>query len=342
MRPFRGRPSSRPSGRPSWPRWLAAALVVTGVAGCSSTRRKTPPASRDVLRVASQKGGTKAILTASGALGQLPYVIEWAEFPAAQHLLEALSAGAVDLGLVGDAPFQFAYQGGSPIKAVQAIRYDPRTSSSAILVPARSRAVTLADLKGLRVATGRGSAGHYLLLRALEKARLAPGDVKIVFLPPGDAKAAFSSGSVDAWSTWNPYVGAAVLHDGARILSGSTGLSTGVAFMAGNETAIQTKRPLIEDFLRRNARAQEWAAANPGPYSVVLANETGLPLDVARYTADRGARGAEAVDQALIAEQRQVLAAFKTAAALSGQRTFDRSLDDAFDATLYARVAGRF
>jgi sulfonate transport system substrate-binding protein len=319
--------------------WLAAALIVSTAVACSGARRTTKPTPHEVLRVASQKGGTKAMLTASGVLDQLPYGIEWAEFPAAQHLLEALSAGAVDLGAVGDAPFQFAYQGGSPIKAVQAIRYNARASSTAILVPAGSRAVSVGDLKGLRVATGRGSAGHYMLLRALEKAGFAPGDVRIIFLPPGDAKAAFSSGSVDAWSTWNPYVAAAVLHDGARILAGSTGLSTGVAFIAANEKSIQTKRPLIEDFLRRNARAQEWAAANPGPYAAVLAKETGLPLDVARYTADRGPRDAVALDQSLIAEQRQVLAAFKTAGALPGQRDFDGG----FDATLFqlaAPVAG--
>ncbi|MGO7909938.1 ABC transporter substrate-binding protein, partial [Rhizobium leguminosarum] len=73
-----------------------------------------------VLKVGSQRGGTKAILIASGALEGAPYKIEWSEFAAAQPLLEAVGAQAVDLGEAGDAPFLFAYAGGSKIKAGQA------------------------------------------------------------------------------------------------------------------------------------------------------------------------------------------------------------------------------
>jgi sulfonate transport system substrate-binding protein len=328
--------------RDSWPRRRAGlpSLLSVAVMLASCARPKAEigaSAPEGVLRVASQKGGTKSQLLASGVLDHLPYRIEWSEFPAAQHLLEALGAGAVDLGAVGDAPFQFAYQAGSPIKAVQVLRYDRQTSSSAILVPATSSVRSLAELRGLRIATGRGSAGHYLLLRALDKAHLSVSDVQIVFLAPGDAKAAFSSGAVGAWSTWNPYVGAAVLHDGARILPDSIGLSTGVGFIAANEQAIAKKRPLIEDFLRRNARAQEWVRLNAGSFAEVLAKETGLPLDVARYTAERGARGAAALDATLIAEQRAVLAEFKVAGALPATRTFAGG----FDTTLFAAESSR-
>jgi sulfonate transport system substrate-binding protein len=316
--------------------WLALAAVaaVAGSMGCHARAKgggADTATATAVLRVASQKGGTKAMLTAAGVLGDLPYRIEWAEFPAAQHLLEALGAGAVDVGGVGDAPFQFAYQAGNPIKAVQAIRYDPQTTASAILVPAGSTIRTLPELKGRRVATGRGSAGHYLLLRALEKAHLAVADVTLVFLAPGDAKAAFSSGAVDAWSTWNPYVGAAVLHDGARVLPDSLGLSTGTGFIAASERAIKDKRVLIEDFLRRNARAQAWAVSHAEEFAKVLAAETGLPADVARYTADRGVRSTLPLDEALLAEQRQVLATFRTAGALPAERNFASG----FDPTLF-------
>ena len=47
-------------------------------------------------------------MEASGVLRDVPYKIEWKEFPAAAPLLEALSAGAIETGLVGDAPFAFA------------------------------------------------------------------------------------------------------------------------------------------------------------------------------------------------------------------------------------------
>ncbi|MET0269311.1 MAG: hypothetical protein ABW173_02680 [Sphingomonas sp.] len=74
--------------------------------------------ARETLTVASQRGGTKAVMIASGALDGAPYAVEWSEFPAAQPLLEAVGGGAVDLGIAGDAPFMFAYKSCSPNRAV--------------------------------------------------------------------------------------------------------------------------------------------------------------------------------------------------------------------------------
>lgn len=271
------------------------------------------------------------MLIAAHQLEGLPYEIEWAEFPAAQHLLEAIAAGAVDVGLTGDAPFQFAYQSGGPLKVVQVMRSDAGVASTAILVPGGSVARHLADLKGKRIATGRGSIGHYLLLLALEHEALRVSDIDAVFLPPGDAKAAFSSGAIDAWSTWNPYLATALLHDGARVLRDGRGLLTGVGFMVANAVAIGERRALLADFLARNARAQRWVAANPAAYADVLARETGLPLDVARYTAERGRLGPVAVDDALLAQQRDLLVRFRSNGTLAGVRP----IEEAFDVSLY-------
>jgi sulfonate transport system substrate-binding protein len=148
-----------------------AATAVTGALAACHTRA-------DTLRVGSQKGGTKALMLASGALAGSAYSIEWSEFPAAQNLLEAISSGAVDVGLVGDGPFAFAYQAGQPVVAVAARRVVNRPSEAlAILVSGTSRARNLADLAGQKLATTRGSIGHYLALRALEQAGLRPDSV---------------------------------------------------------------------------------------------------------------------------------------------------------------------
>lgn len=44
-------------------------------------------------------------MEAAGVLKDVPYKIEWKELMAAAPLLEALGAGAIDAGRVGDAPF---------------------------------------------------------------------------------------------------------------------------------------------------------------------------------------------------------------------------------------------
>ena len=62
-------------------------------------------ASQDVtLKIGDQKGGAQAVMEAAGALKDLPYRVEWKQFPAAAPLLEALNAGAIDSGFAGDAP----------------------------------------------------------------------------------------------------------------------------------------------------------------------------------------------------------------------------------------------
>jgi sulfonate transport system substrate-binding protein len=58
---------------------------------------------------------------------------------------------------------------------------------------------SVADLKGKKIALNKGSNVHYLLVRALEKAGLRYTDVKVVFLPPADGRAAFEKGAIDAW-----------------------------------------------------------------------------------------------------------------------------------------------
>ncbi|MDB5685833.1 MAG: aliphatic sulfonate transporter substrate-binding protein [Rhizorhabdus sp.] len=290
--------------------------------------------SSDVLRVGSQRGGTKAMMLASGVLDKAPpYAIEWSEFAAAQPLLEALAAGAVDLGMVGDAPFLFAYQGGGPIKSVQAIRYEPRNAANAILVPNASPLRSLADLRGKRVATGRGSIGHFFLLRALEKAGVPASAVDIVFLPPGDAKAAFASGSIDAWSTWNPYVGSTVLHKAGRVLAEGRGLFDGYGFLVANARSIADKRALLTDFLPRHARAERWASDNTKAFGALLAKETGLPADDALYFADRNIIPL-ATDAALIRTQEGVLRTFLDAGATKAGRPLADAFDTSFDSLL--------
>lgn len=316
---------ANPRATQGWKRWwplLVAALLAAGLYAWLG--RGT--ASGDVLHVGSQRGGTKALMLASGALDGAPYRVEWSEFPAAQNLLEAIGAGAVDVGMVGDAPFQFAYQSGAPIKAVAAQSATSRPRESlAILVPARSRIVDAAGLRGKRVATTRGSVGHYLLLRALDAKGLKPGDVRLTFLAPGDAKAAFDTGSIDAWSIWSPYSGTA-LAQGARVVADGADYLSGYGFDAANATAAVDKQAILEDFLHRETRALDWARAHPDAYAQVLARETGLPLKIARFHAEHLPMARVPIDAAVKAEERDVVARFRKAGALAGTRP----LDDAY------------
>lgn len=296
-----------------------AALAACGRGGSANT---------DVLRVGSQKGGTKSLMLASGALDGVSYEVEWSEFPAAQNLLEALGSSAVDLGLVGDAPFQFAYQAGSPIKAVSAQRTQSRIDGAlSILVPARSPVHDGKGLKGKRIATTRGSVGHYLVLRSLMASGYGPGDVELAFLSPSDSRAALQTGAVDAWSTWMPYVAAAQA-EGDRIVVDGRDFVQGYGFDVAPESAIERKRAQLSDFLAREAKALQWARNHVDQYGAVLARETGLPPDIARATAEKNVRLRVPIDASVISDQQVVLDTFRRFGEVKTVRPIDKAFAD--------------
>jgi sulfonate transport system substrate-binding protein len=319
-------------------RSFALAVVASlALAGCGPAQKGSASAQPDgVLKVGSQKGSTKALLLASHALDGAPYRIEWSEFPAAQTLLEALSAGAVDTGEVGDAPFLFAYAAGSKIHVAHAYQaFSADGLAVSIIAPKGFPLHSAADLKGKRIVTGRGSIGHYLLLRALEKANIRPDQVTIVFLDPGQAKAALSSGSVDAWSTWGAYIGIAVLHDGARVIVPGTGLVNSIGFQAASDSAIASKHAILLDFMTRLSKAQLWANAHRQDVAQILSKETGLPPDVALYTVKaRGDYRSLVMDPKLVREEQAALDLYKSAGAVSTARGVDQAFDTSFNAAV--------
>ncbi len=148
-------------------RWFVGVIALVAVLGVAAWlrqwRRTANVAANDsaVLVVGDQRGGVQALLRAAGQLDHLPYRIEWAQFPAAAPLLEALGAQALDLGSVGGQPFAFAYANATGIRVVYAARLSQGHGSpaSAIVVPAAASLRRTEDLKGRRIATVRGSAG---------------------------------------------------------------------------------------------------------------------------------------------------------------------------------------
>ncbi|MGY8661730.1 ABC transporter substrate-binding protein [Bradyrhizobium sp. UFLA05-109] len=235
-------------------------------------------AAQTTLRVGDQKGNARAVMAAAGQLNDVPYRIEWKEFPAAAPLLEALSAGAIETGLVGDAPFTFAAASGAPVKAIAAIRQT--REGLAILVPENSSIKSFDGLRGKKIATGRGSIGHQLILAALEKNDWAAADVQIVFLAPSDAKIAYSQGSVDAWATWEPYVSQEeVLFKSRRIIT-SEGLTPGLSFQVARLEAIRDKRAELTDFIRRLTAARAWSINNLDSYAETWGKLMNIPTAV--------------------------------------------------------------
>ncbi|MCP3464584.1 MULTISPECIES: ABC transporter substrate-binding protein [unclassified Bradyrhizobium] len=261
--------------------------------------------AQTTLRVGDQKGNARAVMEAAGQLNDVPYKIEWKEFPAAAPLLEALSAGAIETGLVGDAPFTFAAASGVPVKAIAAIRQTGE--SLAILVPENSPIKSFDDLRGKKIATGRGSIGHQLILAALEKNGWSATDVQITFLAPSDAKIAYTQGSVDAWSTWEPYISQEqVLFKSRRIIT-SEGLTPGLSFQVARPEAIRDKRAELTDFVRRLTAARVWSINNVNSYAETWGKLMNIPAAVPLNWLSRAKMRIAPIDDSVITDEQATI-----------------------------------
>lgn len=234
-----------------------------------------------VVRLGYQKIGTpyllkeragdlKAALEARGARA------EWVEFYAGPPLLEAMRAGAVDIGHVGETPPVFAQAGGVPFVYVAAD--SPAPKAEAIVVKKDSPLRSVADLKGKRVALNRGSNVHYLLIRALEDAGLTLDDIRVVYLAPADARTAFEGGDVDAWVIWDPFLAAAELA-GARILKDGEGLVDNHMYYVARREFAEKQPELLRLVLNEYQALSAWEGEHIEEASQILAKSSGVAYE---------------------------------------------------------------
>jgi sulfonate transport system substrate-binding protein len=298
--------------------------LVGGLAAMFSVASFAPGFAADLsnvtLRVGDQTGATRAKLEAAGLLKDVPYKIEWSVFPAAVNLHEALKANAVDIGSAADSPTVSAIAGGSKIQVVAV--FSNGGLGTSLLVPANSPIKTLADLKGKTISpTTRGSVAHYLTVGVLKKAGLTANDVKLAFLTPADASAAFQAGSIDAWGTWGVYEARTIGTLKARILIGGQGINTGNNVLSATDSAVAdpNKVAAIADFADRIERGYAWSLNNKKAYNDFYAAFT--KQDAATIEAvypDEAAYKRIPLDDALMASLQGVFNTWKEAGVLSG------------------------
>jgi sulfonate transport system substrate-binding protein len=311
-------------------RLRGAGAALFGILVGFSTVASALAADVVTLRVGDQKGGNRALLEIAGLANDLPYKIEWSEFPAAAPILEALNAGALDFGYTGDLAFLTVYAAGAPIKAIGGTRSDARTQ--AILVRKDSPIKSIADLKGKRLAGTRGGWGQFLIDATLEKAGNEINDATFSPLGPVDAKIALVAGSIDGWAVWEPYVSYATLKDNARIVADGEGLTPTITFYVASDQAIATKRAAVQDLVQRLDKARLWSLDHVAEYAKATAELTKLPEDVllSAYTAQR--TSAIVIDAAVVNEIQQASDRATRYGILAKTLDVDKALDRSFTA----------
>lgn len=276
-----------------------------------------PAHARDLttIRLGYQKSSVLiTVLRTQGtferALAAEGFRLRWAEFTSGLPLTEALNVGGIDVtGDMADTVPVFAQAAGTQF--VYFAQEAPSPSGQAIVVPKGSPITTLRDLKGKRVAVARASGAQYLLLRALQSVGLSFADIHLEYLQPADARAALASGSIDAWSVWEPYISAVERQSGARVLAdGRHGLASYQRYYLASSAFAAAHPQALKTLFRALEKAGRWAKAHPQEAAKLLSPVWGLDEATVLSALSHRSLRVRAVTRPRLAEQQKIADAF--------------------------------
>jgi sulfonate transport system substrate-binding protein len=292
-------------------RWLTH-TAVTGLVALSAASSFAQGGSDNIVRIGYQKAGLLSIIKAQGALETrlkpLGYSVQWFEFPAGPQLLEALNASSIDFGYTGAPPPVFAQAAG--VRFVYVGAEPPSPHNEALFVKPDSPIKSIADLRGKKVALQKGSSANYLLVKALQKAGVRYDEIRPVYLPPADARAAFESGNVDAWAVWDPYYAAAQDALKVRTLSDYTGLTPTNNFYEATRDFAKRHPDIVATILQQARTTGQWVNRHPADTAALIAPKVGLSQSLVETWIKRVPFGAVPIDEKIVATQQGVADAF--------------------------------
>jgi sulfonate transport system substrate-binding protein len=284
----------------------ARAAALSSEAGEPATG--APGELRPLVRIGYQHFGLLWMLRACGALDRAyrdrGVDLKWTEFASGSDLVEALRAGALDLGVVGEAPPLFAQAARVPIVYLAA--EPPAPEAEAIIVPAGSPVVRVADLRGRRVALTRGANVHFLLMCALEEAGVEASAIDVIFTEPSEARRMFEGGLISAWVIWDPLLASVQHATGARVLRDARGLTTNRTFYVGARRWIEERPDLVDVFLAEIARLGQTANDNAEAVVDLLGASVGIARPALLTALRRNRFGLQPFDADLTRSQQQV------------------------------------
>ena len=259
------------------------------------------------LKVGYQKGGLLALVRRRGAFeaafANEGTTVSWVEFASGPPLLEALNAGAVDIGWTGDAPPIFAQAAGANLVYIGAAPSNGK--GEAIIVKEGSPITDIAGLKGKKVAVTKGSSAHNLTVAALEKVGLAFSDVTPVYLSPADAAAAFANDSVDAWAIWDPFLALAEARQPVRQITTTAATHEVNTYILANRSFADAHPEAVAGIIAALTATAEWANGHRDEVAGALSEITGVPIGPETVTVGRATYAIYPLTGAIVAGQQK-------------------------------------
>ncbi|MGX4609792.1 aliphatic sulfonate ABC transporter substrate-binding protein [Priestia sp. JNUCC 25] len=260
---------------------LLLLLALTGCGGGKETTAGNQSVEgKGVVKVGYQKSAPMLLLKKKQLLeknlGKLGYKVKWYEFNTGIAVAEALNAGSIDIGSLGDSPSLFGKARGLDFVYIASEPSVPE--SEGILVKKDSSIKTIKDLKGKKIAFNKASISQYLLLKTLKSEGMTESDIKPVYLNPPEASVAFSQGQVDAWVIWEPYF-TTTANKGNRVLSDATGLVSFRSFYVAGEDFVKDNPKATKRIVLELQKVGKEINKNPKEAAELVSDATKIPVD---------------------------------------------------------------
>ncbi|MET0134372.1 MAG: ABC transporter substrate-binding protein [Kibdelosporangium sp.] len=254
----------------------AAGLVgVAGLSACTSA----PAAGTTKVTVGFsawpgwfpwQVAADEGLFTKNGVEVELKY------FDSYTDSINALSTGAIDANSQTLNDTLASISGG--VRQTIVLVNDNSTGNDKII--ARDGITGIADLKGKKVAVEQGTVDHYLLLLALNEAKLTEKDIELVPMLTDAAAAAFVAGRVDAVGAFAPFTTTALSRPGSRAIATSAEFPGAIPDHLVVKTDLAREHPAaVQGLVNTWFETQAWIKANQEAAVRIMAERGGVSTD---------------------------------------------------------------
>lgn len=166
--------------------------------------KKTDLGEKKVIRVGYMPNyGSLCSIVPAMKLGYLQREnldVELISYGNGMLIIDALQAGELDVGYIGDGAHKRCISGDAKIFLLSHI-----SNAEAVIGNRRSGIRNLQSLRGMRIGTSIGNASDTILNFALESVKISRKDCEIVNLTPEEIMREMKAGRLDACALWSPF-----------------------------------------------------------------------------------------------------------------------------------------
>lgn len=258
--------------------------ALSSSSGASST--STSGGSTTTVTIGYQNLGAdpQAVVEAQNLFQKYIHAnVKLRQFASGPDALPALASGSIQFmtGL-GNPPVATAILHGLPVKVVWT--QEQYTSDEGLVVPQNSPIHSLKDLQGVSVATVVGSTSTLAFSAGLASAGVKQSSVHLVNMTPPAIQAAWSTGSLQAAYTWDPFFDYMVEHGGRVIMTDGQVSSKSPIFNLSvvNSDWASSHASLVRDFVRAEQAGVQAYQTSPTTALASMAQAASISVGLAQ------------------------------------------------------------